>query len=182
MIRAALLFLLCMSAALASPLPLPTQIPSAASGRYATPNGDCSVVFARFGPDHVNVDCPGELDVTPAGVRCFGTCSHSTVFAFRGACPGSPGVANVFPVEGSNPNSQWLAFDAVDGANLIVRRGVTAAQLYNGGGVAERWTRNGWIDSPSPYTCPLPAQPRHGGVVTSKVVLAQPLRFRVFGR
>lgn len=169
MIRASLLFLLCISAAFASPLPLRTEIPSTASGRYATPNGDCSVVFARFGPDHVNVDvaCPGELDVTPAGVRCFGTCSHSTVFAFRGACPGSPGVANVFPVEGSNPNSQWLAFDAVDGANLIVRRGVTAAQLYNGGGVAERWTRNGWIDSPSPYTCPLPAQP---------------LRFRVFGR
>lgn len=146
-------------------------IPSNASGAYSTPNGRCDVVFSRFGQDHVNVDiaCPGTLDLTliPGRIFCTGTCSHSTAFAYSGACIGSPGVAYAFPVSGSDPNSEWLAFDAysADSRSLSVRRGVTAAQLYNGGGVPELWTGQFSLASPQPYTCAPTA-----------------LRFRVFGR
>jgi len=145
------------------------EIPSTASGAYSTPNGRCDVVFSRFGPDHVNVDiaCPGTLDVglIPGFVFCSGTCSHSTAFAFAGACIGAPGVAYAFPVDGQNPASPWLAFDAFDGTRLYVRRGVTAAQLYTGGGVSETWTMGTPLASPAPYACG-----------------RQALRFRVFGR
>lgn len=147
------------------------EIPSAASGEYLTPAGRCAVVFSRFGADHVNVDiaCPGILGVGDDGrVWCAGVCSHSTAFAWRSACIGAPGVAYAFPVSGSDPNSEWLAFDAysADSRSLNMRRGATAAQLYNGGGVTELWTGQFSLASPQPYTCGPPARPR----------------FRVFGR
>lgn len=144
------------------------EIPSNASGAYSTPNGRCDVVFSRFGQHHVNVDiaCPGTLDLTliPGRIFCTGTCSHSTAFAYSGACIGSPGVAYVFPVEGSNPASPWLAFDAFDGQRMYVRRGSSAMQLYNGGGTLEFWDMSIPLASPSPYAC------------------GRTLRFRVFGR
>lgn len=133
--------------ALAVPPVLSAEIPSDASGRYATPEGECSAVFARAGVDHVNVD-----------ITCSGTFSHSTAFAYGGACPGAPGVAYVFPINGSSP-SGWIAFDSLDGRDLNVRRGVNALQLYIGGGVAERWTRAADIASPSPYACGAAAPP-----------------------
>lgn len=144
------------------------EIPSNASGSYSTPNGRCDVVFSRFGQDHVNVDiaCPGTLDTTmlPGRVFCSGTCSHSTAFAYSGRCIGFPGVAYVFPVEGSNPASLWLAFDSFDGRNMYVRRGVSATQLYNGGGTFEFWEMDVPLPSPAPYAC------------------RRDYRFRVFGR
>lgn len=144
------LFLLVFSSATAAP------IPSTASGVYATPSGDCSIVFSRFGADHVNVDiaCPGQLSIlTDNRVRCTGVCSHSTAFAFGGACIGAPEVSYAFPVDGSYPGLQWLAFDSFDGQRLMVRRGVTANQLYNGGGVFELWDMRVPIASPFPYSC-----------------------------
>lgn len=143
-------------AARAAPLPLPTEIPSAASARYSTPAGECSVVFSRFGADHVNVD-----------ITCPGTFSHSTAFAFNGACIGQRGTANVFPLDGQNLGLPWIAFDAFDGTNLIVRRGANANVLYAGGGVGEYWSRIEALPSPQPYTCSAPP------------ALS---RFRVFGR
>lgn len=154
MIRALFLLLVLTTSALAAPK-LPREIPSSASGEYMTPAGLCQVIFSRFGADHINVDiaCPGVLGVEDGRVLCAGLCSHSTVFAFGGACIGSPGVANAFPVQGSNPESQWLYFGAMDGVNLVVRRGASAAELYNGGGVPEYWTRLASISSPAPYSC-----------------------------
>jgi len=139
--RLFLLLLLCAPLWAVPPV-LPAEIPSAASGRYSTPAGECSVVFSRFGSDQVNVD-----------IACPGTYSHSTAFAPGSACPGSPGVAYVFPISGPNPAAGWLAFDALDGANLIVRRGVTSLLLYAGSGTAEYWTRIEALQSPQPYTC-----------------------------
>ncbi len=154
-LRIPLLSLLLVAAMVAIPTPVAAgTIPSTASGEYSTPGGDCTVVFARFGVDHVNVD-----------IWCPGTYSHSTAFAFSGACIGSPGVAFAFPLHGPDPASAWIAFDAFDGQRLSVRRGVTANQLYNGGGVAETWTMDTPVASPSPYACS-----------------GRSVRFRVFGR
>lgn len=160
-LRTPLLSLLLVAAFVLAFVPTPVragEIPSAASGEYSTPVGTCAVVFSRFGADHVNVDiaCPGDLGVGDDGrVWCVGVCSHSTAFAWRSACIGAPGVAYAFPVSGSDPASQWLAFDSYspDGRILSVRRGVTAAQLYNGGGVPELWTGQFALSSPQPYTC-----------------------------
>lgn len=171
-LRTPLLSLLLVAAFALALVPTPVragEIPSAASGEYSTPVGDCSVILSRFGVDHVNVDiaCPGILGVGSDGlVRCAGVCSHSTAFAWRGACIGSPGVSYAFPVSGSDQNSAWLAFDSYSDGRLSVRRGVTGTQLYNGGGTPESWVRRLALPSPQPYTCGQQA----------------PLRFRVFGR
>lgn len=133
------------------------EIPSSATGRYSTPRGLCDVVLSRFGSNHVNVDvaCQGSLTVNNGSVLCSGVCSHSTVYAPSGTCPGHPsGIANVFPNSGPNP-TVWFAFDSSDAdGSLRVRSGPSAALLYNGGGVAETWTRQPYAySSPHPYTC-----------------------------
>lgn len=162
MLRLALTLLLFFACGLqASPLPSP--LPSSASGAYLTTMGSCSLVLSRFGADAINVDiaCPGTLDLTliPGHVFCSGACSHTTAFAPAGACIGDAGIAFAFPLNASDPNSLWVAFDRMEGELLYVRWGLSPTQLYDGLGVPDIWSRASSLPSPHPYTCGAPAPP-----------------------
>lgn len=135
------------------------DIPSAASGIYITPDRICRVELARYGQDHINVDllCIGDATGMP-------TYSHSTAFAFAGACVGGAGVAYVFPFSGPAPSAGYVALDVHDISGLHVRVAADPNTLLNGGGTPQVWARLRPITSSAPYTC------------------GQAPRFRVFGR
>ncbi len=154
MTRAALLFLLCMSAAISAPLP------SSISGAYLTPERVCRVEAFRWTDPRwtqVDIQCMRLSDGRQ-------TSALYTIWT-PGQCP-QTGQPLAFEPSAPDPIREHFAITGYTGSTLSVVVALNPSAVANGQGVPQTWQLVESIASRAPYTC----------------APAQPLRVRVFGR